>query len=78
MSKNSGTGSKRSGSHTNKGMGHCTGSHAKQCGSGIDLKNTHEHEIERKHGHPEVASHDIAPSKKISKEIHIKSDKDKL
>lgn len=53
MSKGGGTGSKREGAHTNKGMGKCTGSHAKQCGSGIDLDVEHYEYRHKKHNFDE-------------------------
>lgn len=70
MSKGGGIGSKRAGSHTNKGMGKCTGAHAKQCGSGYELKERHGHEMERKHqNHKNIAFKNISEQKSKLKDI---------
>ena len=49
MSKESGMGSKRMGSHTGKGLGKCADKHSPQCGSANELDTEHYEYKHKKH-----------------------------
>lgn len=59
MSKGSGMGSKRDGSHTNKGMGKCSDKHSQQCGDGGHLHDKHSHDKKHKHSFMDMESLEI-------------------
>lgn len=69
MSKGGGIGSKRAGSHTNKGMGKCAGAHSKQCGSGYEMKEQYGHEMEKKRPHKHMSSQELSEHKNTLKNI---------
>ena len=71
MSKGSGMGSKRDGSHTNKGMGKCTDKHCKQCGDAEHLRDKHAHDKKHKHSYMDMESLEIIYPKNASFENRL-------